>query len=589
MPCRPGNNPTSPSPMSQKPKPNDTPTPSHQQVNALVQKLASAEKTLRALGANIDPEKHIALLRQAQDFLRQIEVAQQQAEQSRKESESRFRSVWENSADAMRLTDENGTIISVNQAFCKMVGMKREELEGKPMAVTYSEKEDLRQILEKYQHNFKERSVKKFIETELTFRTGKAAFLQVSNSFVAMEGQKPLLISVFRDLTEKKRLGEQVQQAEKMDSIGRLANGIAHEYNSILTAIQNNASLLQSAKVTALQWADAVRQISSATDRAAHLNRQLLTFSRRQTVQPRTIDLNDVLQNASQVLRRLLPEAITLQIDSSQNLPLIDADPELLEQVLTNLALNAREAMPNGGQLRFTAKDIVVEEAYVKQNLEAHPGHFVHLRVSDTGGGISPEDLPYIFEPFFTSKEKRKGSGLSLAIVYGIIKQHKGWITATSEIERGTAFQIYLSVSAKKIKSVEIKPAERKPHPPTETILVVEDEPLLLELTRHFLESHGYKVIQAASGMEALTLWEANKNKINLLFTDVVMPGGMNGRQLAERLHAEQSQLKIVYTSGYSAGILGKNFVLQEGINFLQKPYHRRQLVKMIRDVLDAK
>lgn len=575
--------------MTQKPKPPDNAIPSHQQVSALLQRLAAAERTFQALGANVDPEKHIVLLRQAQDFLRQIEAAQQTAEKSRQESESRFRSVWENSADGMRLTDENGAIVAVNQAFCKMVGMKRDELEGKPMTATYSDKEDLEKIMQKYRLRFRERSVKRFDETKLIFRSGRAAILQVSNSFVAPENERPLLLSVFRDLTDKRRLEAQLSQTQKMDSIGRLAGGLATDYKEILTVIQTNASLLSSGKITALQLADAARQISSATDRAAQLNRQLQIFSQRQTIQPRTIDLNEFLQGASAMLRRLLPENIALQIEPSQNLPLVDADPELLEQILTNMAFNSRDAMPKGGQFVLSTTTRLIDGAYVHHNLEATAGNHVCLKISDTGCGISQENLPYIFEPFFSTKEAKSGLGLSLAIVYGIIKQHKGWVTVSSEIERGTTFEIFLPVSDKKVKSAEVRPAEKKPKAPHETILVVEDEPLLLELTKHFLESHGYKVIQAASGVDALQIWEGNKEKIDLLFTDIVMPGGINGRQLAEKLLAEKQNLKVVYTSGYSAGILGKNFVLQEGINFLQKPYHRRQLVKMIRDALDAK
>lgn len=571
------------------PKSSPAETPSHQQIVALIQKLSVAERTFRALGGNIDQEKHVSTLQQAKEFLRKIEAAQQQAEQSCNESETRFRSVWENSADGMRLTDESGAIVAVNEAFCRIVGMRREELEGKPLTITYSDKEHLEKILRKYQLRFKEGSVKRFDETKLIFRSGRAAILQVTNSFVAPRNEKRLLLSVFRDLTDKRRLEAQLAQSQKMDSIGRLASGLANDYKDILTVIQTNASLLSRGRITALQLADASRQISAATDRASQLNRQLQIFSQRFVIQPRTIDLNEFIERSAAMLRRVLPESITVGIDPTPHLPLVDADPELLEQILTNMALNSRDAMSQGGQFTVSTGTRLIDDAYVHHNLEAIAGNHVCLRISDTGCGISQEHLPYIFEPFFSTKEAKSGLGLSLSIVYGIIKQHKGWITVMSEIERGTTFDIFLPVSEKKVKSIEAKSADKRSKNPGETILVVDDEPLLLELTKHFLESHGYRVLQASSGAEAVHIWEANRDKIDLLFTDIVMPGGMNGRQVAEKLLAENPKLKVVYTSGYSAGILGKNFLLQEGINFLQKPYHRRQLVKMIRDALDAK
>jgi PAS domain S-box-containing protein len=511
------------------------------------------------------------------------------AEEALKGSEVRFHSVWENSVDGMRLTDENGIIVAVNEAFCKLVGMKREELEGQPFTVSYAEGEDLEKKLQAYRQRFKDRTVERRIERRLTFRTGKTVELEGANSFVESRGQRTLLLGLFRDITDHKRLEDQLRHSQKMDAIGQLAGGVAHDFNNILTVIQGHAALLRSAGVTG-PVAGSAEQIAQAAERAAGLTRQLLTFSRRQMMQPKQLDLNAVVSNTTKMLGRILGEDIELQFNYSPNLPLVHADVGMMEQVLLNLAVNSRDAMPEGGQLSIRISVVDLAKDDPKEHPEGRPGKFVCLSVSDTGSGIKPEVLPHIFEPFFTTKAVGKGTGLGLATVYGIIKQHQGWIEVESRMEQGTTFNVFLpgggDAAAKPKGDTSVEEAARGGN---ETILVVEDEPPVRDLVSRVLKSAGYNVLQATSGTHALEVWGANKDKIDLLLTDIVMPDGMTGRDLAEAVQAEKPALKAIFTSGYSADIVGKDFIIEDGVNFLQKPYVPQKLIRVVRKCLDGR
>ena len=390
------------------------------------------------------------------------------------------------------------------------------------------------------------------------------------------------------DVTELQNLEAQLRQAQKMESVGQLAGGIAHDFNNILTVIQGHTSLLGMTGKLSDDAKESTQQIALAAERAANLTRQLLTFSRRQIIQPKNLDLNEVVNNMTKMLRRLLGEDITLQVNYTPALPLVHADPGMMEQILLNLSVNARDAMPKGGRLFVDTSVVMVDKAYVEQIPEAVPGEYICLAVKDTGAGIPPQTLPRIFEPFFTTKDVGKGTGLGLATVYGIVQQHKGWIKVASTVGKGTVFQIFLPTVKGKNITQELQAAEPKVRGGTETILVVEDEAPLRTLVRSVLERYGYKVIEAVSGGAALSLWEQHKDKIQLLLTDMVMPHGMSGRELAEKLLAERPTLKVIYSSGYSLAVVGTDMVLQEGINFLQKPYHPRKLAQAVRDCLDG-
>jgi two-component system cell cycle sensor histidine kinase/response regulator CckA len=511
------------------------------------------------------------------------------AEEALRSSEVRFYSVWENSVDGMRLTDEQGIIVAVNKAFCKLVEMEREELVGQIFTVTYAKTENHEELLRKYKQRFKEHTVSKFIERRMTFRSGKNAELEGTNSFVDLEGARPLLLGLFRDVTEQKRLEAQLRQSQKMDSIGQLAGGIAHDFNNLLTVIQGHVSLLSgSAQDKKGEPTDSLQQIAVAAERSANLTRQLLTFSRRQVIQRRPLDLKEIVDEITKMLRRILGEDIVLTVENSSNLPRIHADRGMMEQILLNLAINSRDAMPRGGELIISTNAVRIDEAYTRRNSDAYLGEFVCLKVSDTGSGIAPENLVHIFEPFFTTKEIGKGTGLGLATVYGIVKQHDGWIEVSSEIGKGTVFKIFFPRSAEAVEMPGKSKDETIPRG-DETILLVEDETPLRQLVQFLLERQGYHVLEADSGLAAIKIWEQQKDNIDLLLTDLVMPNGMNGHELSSQLLAENPKLKVIFTSGYSAETVGKDFVLRDGLNFLQKPYHPDKLARTVRDCLDGK
>jgi CheY-like chemotaxis protein len=374
-----------------------------------------------------------------------------------------------------------------------------------------------------------------------------------------------------------------------MDSVGQLAGGVAHDFNNILTIIQGHAEMLRSSQTLERKQSESVLQIAQASERAANLTRQLLTFSRQQLMQPKSQDLNAIVTQMTTMLQRILGEDIVLQVHYASHPPPVIADRGMLEQVLLNLAVNSRDAMPKGGQLMIRTTVTYIDEAYARQNPDAMPGPCVCLAVTDTGCGIAPENLPHIFEPFFTTKEVGRGTGLGLATVYGIVKQHKGWIHVASAPGKGTTFQIFLPASTQRPDTHGETTAASEIRGGTETIMLVEDEAPLRHLALLFLKMHGYRVFEAGSGVAALQFWQQNQETVDLLVTDVVMPGGVSGLELAEKLQVEDPHLKVIYTSGYSREIVKGDSVLRDGKSyFLQKPYHPRKLVQAVRDCLDG-
>jgi CheY-like chemotaxis protein len=373
-----------------------------------------------------------------------------------------------------------------------------------------------------------------------------------------------------------------------MEAIGQLAGGVAHDFNNILTVIHGHASLLGTSDLDDTA-ARSAQQIMQAAERAAGLTRQLLAFSRRQLIQPRRLDMNKIVGNMSDMLGRLLGEDVALQLNYAQCPATIEADAGMMEQVLLNLAVNARDAMPRGGQLAIRISIVEVNEIHVQRHPEAHTGQFVCISKSDTGCGIPAENLPRIFEPFFTTKEIGKGTGLGLATVYGIVKQHQGWIEVQSVVGKGTTFRIYIPFVGAAQADTEKPTTQITIRGGTETILLVEDEAPVRELVARVLKKYGYKIWPASSGDDALGVWQEHKDSISLLLTDLVMPGNMNGHELAEKLRADQPGLKVIFTSGYSADIVGKNFKLDPDLNFLQKPYHPQTLALTVRRCLDGK
>ena len=392
-----------------------------------------------------------------------------------------------------------------------------------------------------------------------------------------------------RKLAEARQqtLEAQLRQSQKMEAIGQLAAGVAHDFNNILTVIQSYATLLITTEADPKMVSESVQQISSAVKRAAGLTRQLLIFGRQQIIRPASLDLNDIVSNMSKMLHRIVGEDVVLQADYTSNLPAIHGDAGMMEQIILNLAVNARDAMPGGGRLVISTGTGFVDKKQARENPDAQPGPHVHLSVSDTGTGIAPEHLPHIFEPFFTTKEVGKGTGLGLATVYGIVQQHHGWITVSSQANQGTTFRICFP------PFVGPRPENSQPVENTkmvggsETILVVEDEAPLRLILCTALERCGYSILQAASGVAALDVWREHKDNIQLLLTDMVMPHGLNGHELARRLTAEKPGLKVIYCSGYVANHTGQDLSLTEGVNFLQKPFNLQALTQTVRENLD--
>jgi two-component system, cell cycle sensor histidine kinase and response regulator CckA len=386
---------------------------------------------------------------------------------------------------------------------------------------------------------------------------------------------------------ERRKLHEQFLQAQKMESIGQLAGGVAHDFNNILTVIQGHASMLRSRPGLSNEIKGSVDQILLASERATNLTRQLLTFSRKQATQTRVLDLNEVVANLTKMLKHILRADVSLRVDYGSKSFLVRADSGMMEQVLMNLAINARDAMPRGGKLMISTSDESLGPEYVQLNPQGSVGDFVCLSVADTGEGIPPENLPRIFEPFFTTKPAGQGTGLGLATVYGIIRQHNGWLTVDSEIGKGTVFRIYLPAAKEREDKKMNRPAQREVRGGTETILLIEDEAPLRALDRSILEGYGYEIVEADSADAAVERWREHRSRISLLLTDIVLPGGFTGPDLAKKFHAEKPALRIIFSSGYSVDVIEKDFDLREGMNFLQKPYSPHRLAQAVRDVLE--
>ena len=405
------------------------------------------------------------------------------------------------------------------------------------------------------------------------------------------QGRVQRTVGVALDITERMELQHQLQQSQKMEAIGQLSGGIAHDFSNLLTIINGYSNLLLDDPRLAPGLADIARQIYVAGGRAASLTRQLLIFSHRNQPRPQSLDLNDLISEASAMLRRMIGEHIRLELDFARPLPRTLADAGMIEQVLMNLVVNARDAMPGGGGLVISIGSTDVTPADAQRMPGARPGPHVWIGVRDTGCGIPPEILPRIFEPFFTTKEPGKGTGLGLATVFGIARQHQGWIEVESEVGGGTLFRVFLPVApADATLAPGIARSTTESHPVAggaETILLVEDEVAVREYARTVLEMNGYKVLQAGTGHEALEVWKWHRSRIALLLTDLVMPDEMTGMELAQRLRADRPDLRVLYTSGYNPETAGQVFDAEPGRAFLHKPYQPKTLARMVREVLD--
>jgi two-component system cell cycle sensor histidine kinase/response regulator CckA len=390
------------------------------------------------------------------------------------------------------------------------------------------------------------------------------------------------------DVTDVLNLEAQFRHAQKLESVGQLAAGVAHDFNNILTVIQGYSECLQERCKADGGTVGPLKQISDAARRAAALTRQLLMFSRKQVIQTKVLDLNLVLQNLANMLQRLLGEDISLEADYCSDPARIDADTGMLEQIVMNLAVNSRDAMPRGGKLRISTCWAEIDQEYADQHADARTGSFVCLTVADTGCGMDRKTLDRIFEPFFSTKEVGKGTGLGLATVYGLVKQHQGWLEVSSTLGAGTTFKIYFPAAKLTSDTGDSTPPASEPvQGGVETILVVEDEPVLREMVCEILRQYDYQVIEAGSGVEALRVWDEFEGEVDLLLTDMVMPEGMTGRELAVQLKKRKPELRVIYSSGYSPDSNGRDLGQNDTV-FLAKPYLPPQLARTVRHCLDS-
>jgi len=502
------------------------------------------------------------------------------AEEAMRESEQRLRTLAEASFEGVCIS-ENGRILDVNDQFAAMLGYEQSELIGREILTLVAP--ESRSIVAEAIRTDRETSY----ENQLVRKDGGILHVETQAKMNILSDHR-VRVTVVRDLTERRQLEEQLRQSQKMEAFGQLAGGVAHDFNNLLTIIEGHVALLQLKESITAEQAGGLAEISKAAERAANLTRQLLTFSRRQLFQPKPVDLNDIVANTTKMLQRLIGEHIGLETHFAPGGAPITADRTMMEQILINLAVNSRDAMSKGGRLIIQTTAITISETDAAANPKARPGAFIRLSVTDTGCGIAPKEMERIFEPFFTTKEVGKGTGLGLATVFGIVTQHHGWIEVKSNVNEGATFHIHLPrlAESKKFQTEFSRAPEIRGG--NETILLVEDEAPVRSLARTLLERKGYHIIEADSGLSALEIWQQQRDAIDLLFTDMVMPAGISGRELAARLLAEKPGLKVIYSSGYTDDMLGENSPLRNNPNFLEKPFNSHKLLKQVRDCLDG-
>ena len=507
------------------------------------------------------------------------------AETALRESEERYRTLVEGVRDVIFALSPEGTITSLNPAFETITGWRREEWVGQPFEKLVHA-EDLPFALE-----LLGRVVRGDLRAVSQFRVATAKGEYRMGEFSAtpqlLEGRLIGILGIGRDVTERVQLEQQLRQAQKMEAVGRLAGGIAHDFNNILTAITGYADLLLEDLRPSDSRHQDVAEIRKAADRAAGLTRQLLAFSRQQVLQPSVIDVKTLVGDLEKMLGRLLGEDVELGTRLAPDTGRVKADAGQLEQVLMNLAVNARDAMPHGGKLTLETSNVDLSEGYAADHYPARPGSYVMIAVTDTGTGMSEETQAHMFEPFFTTKEKGKGTGLGLATVYGIIKQSGGFIWVYSELGHGTTFKIYLprvGESADLVKGPA--PARARAAGGSETVLLAEDEAPVRAVARQVLERHGYTVLEAPSAEAALDIAARYSGAIHLLLTDVIMPG-LSGRELATRLADLRPEARVIFMSGYTDDAVTRHGVLEPGLAYLQKPFTPDALGQKVREVLD--
>jgi PAS domain S-box-containing protein len=531
-------------------------------------------------------EQRTAELKATCERLVREEADRARAEAAARQSEARFTMAFIASPMPLAIISiEDGQFVTANRAFQELTGFTERELLGRTPLALGLWSEPLTEPLDQPEA----RSWASFRNKPVNVHTKSDSLREVLLTMEVFEDHQAIYqLILAQDMTEMQRLQRQFVQAQKMEAVGQLAAGVAHDFNNILQVIQGYAGMLHEVEPLTETGRRHAQRILETTRRAASVVRQLLSFSRKSIIQLGPLRIQMILAAMQEILPRLLPENIVVVIPHPADLPTLLADESLIQQVLMNLAVNARDAMPGGGRLSISAEEVQAEDPEAVCDPGTGPGRYLCLTVADTGSGMSPEVLSRIFEPFFTTKELGKGTGLGLSMVYGIVKQHGGWITVESALHAGTTFKVFLPFELQGAGGALEDPLLAGPVSGKETILVVEDEPGLREFLVESLGRHGYRTVEAGSGPEALECWARHRGEIDLVVTDLGLPGGMSGHQLAERLRQEDPSAKIIYMSGYTEEVMGHNLSnLQNYRYFLKKPFELSQLLRLVRKALN--
>ncbi|RLF53884.1 MAG: hypothetical protein DRN37_11005, partial [Thermoplasmata archaeon] len=528
-----------------------------------------------------------------QNICRDI-TEQKEAEKRVTRSEKRFRDLFDSVSDLIYTQDLEGRFLTANRALSRIFGYEVGELIGRKASDFM--KPEWRSLFEKeYLEGIKSCGHHEGITAYFT-RGGRKIYIEYHSNLVLPEEGEPYISGTGRDVTERvlterqiKKVQDQLQQAQKMEAIGTLAGGISHDFNNLLQAIMGYTQIIMMGKDRDDPDLGRLKEIEKAAQRASELTQQLLTFSRKVESKLRPVDLNLEVRAVEKLLKRTIPKMIRIELHLQEGLKIINADPAQMEQVMMNLGVNARDAMPDGGKLVIKTENVILDEEYSRTHMGAVPGEYVLLSISDTGHGMDRETLEHIFEPFYTTKETGKGTGLGLSMVYGIVKNHQGYIACSSEPGEGTTFRIYFpAIESGTMEQEAEKDEERDAPGGNETILLVDDEAFLRELGAEMLGRFGYTVLQAENGETALEIYEKKRAEISLIVLDLIMPG-MGGKKCLEEILRMNPRAKVVIASGYSVNGSPQDVLDAGARGYIRKPYDLRQMLDAVREALDEK